>query len=60
MTADECRELSVLWQRYGVTYGDYVSRVTAGQADVMLRAMSDEQEREPGTSAFSEPPQLDL
>lgn len=50
----------MLWQRYGVGYGDYVSRVTAGQADVMLRALSDGDEREPGTSAFSEPPQLDL
>ena len=50
----------MLWQRYGVGYADYVSRVTAGQADVMLRAMSDEQVREPGASAFSEAPDLGL
>lgn len=59
MTAEECRELAVLWQRYGVTYADYTRSLSADQADVMLRAF-DEQGREPGTSAFAEPPDLGI
>ena len=61
MTADECRELAVLWQRYGVTYDAYVTRITAGQADVMLAALGDEQTASvPGVSAFAQAPGLDL
>ena len=61
MTVDECRELSVLWQCYGVGFTEYRDVLSAADADLLLR-VADGATTAPirGVSAFAEAPVLDL